>query len=66
MKTTTESAGEAPSDDSRDESHDESMNRWHRVGELLKLWGNAIEVWLKIVAALLAGLAMLLKSTPLN
>jgi hypothetical protein len=66
MKIAIETTGTAPSDDSRDESPAESMTWWRRVGELLKVWGSAIEVWLKILAILFVGVATLLKSVPLH
>ena len=61
MKIGTETTGETPSDDSRDESPADSMAKWRRLGELLKVWGAAIEVWLKILATILVGVATLLK-----
>ncbi|GKZ16315.1 hypothetical protein SAMN05444342_4354 [Haladaptatus paucihalophilus DX253] len=42
------------------------MTRWRRFGELLKVWGSAIEVWLKILGLLVVGLATLLRSLPLH
>ena len=61
MKIGTETTGETPSNDSRDESPANSMTRWRRIGELLKVWGAAIEVWLKILVMMLVGVATLLK-----
>ena len=61
MKIGTETAGETPSDDSRDESLADSIAQWRRFGELLKVWGTAIEVWLKILVMVLVGVATLLK-----
>ncbi|WP_458187816.1 hypothetical protein [Haladaptatus sp. NG-WS-4] len=61
MKSRTETADETPPTNERDVSHPETLERWRLFGELLKLWGDAIKVWLKIIAAVLAGLAAMSK-----
>ncbi|WP_227379258.1 hypothetical protein [Haladaptatus halobius] len=61
MKHRNEGTGERPPEDV---SHSETLKRWRLLGAVLKLWGDAIKVWLKIVAALLAGLAAISKVVP--
>lgn len=66
MKLSTDTTGETPPDDSGEESPAESTTRWRRIGELLQVWGTAVEVWLKILAMVLVGVATLLKSVPFH
>ena len=62
MKIGIETVGSSPPDESKDESPADPMTRWHRLGELLKVWGTAVEVWVKILVMVLVGAATLLKS----
>ncbi|WP_423746446.1 hypothetical protein V5735_18575 (plasmid) [Haladaptatus sp. SPP-AMP-3] len=66
MRISSTTTGDSPSNDSRDESLAEPTTRCRRFGELLKVWGSAIEVWLKILGLLVVGLATLLRSLPLH
>lgn len=66
MTNDQKTADETPPTDSRDVPRAERLRRWRLLGAVLKLWGDAITVWLKIVAALLAGLAAISKAAPFN
>ncbi|WP_227357627.1 hypothetical protein [Haladaptatus salinisoli] len=62
MNDDKQTADEIPPKNSRDVPCAKKLRRLRLFGAVLKLWGDAITVWLKIIAALLAGFAAILKA----